>query len=154
MHNISLFRLYLMRAQYLLFSVGMGLIVWPGLIHHSKPWDLMTGVEQCMLGSFSALSLLGLRYPLQMLPLMLWELVWKVLWLGLIAYPAWAAGQMDHAMAETATEVIWVVTIPFVVPWPYVFDRYIRRPGNRWRRATEGTTYPPQAVCTTEERLQ
>jgi hypothetical protein len=37
----------------------------------------MEDVVQGMLAAFSALSLLGLRYPLQMLPLLLWEMLWR-----------------------------------------------------------------------------
>jgi len=73
MNEVSLFRLYLLRALYLLIIVGHGIVVWPGVIHHEKPWELMQGVVACMLVAFSALSVLGLRYPLQMLPLLLWE---------------------------------------------------------------------------------
>ena len=72
--DVSLWRLYLLRALYLLFAAGLGLTVWPGIIHHDRPWGLMEGVVQCVLGAFGALSLLGLRYPLQMLPLVFWEL--------------------------------------------------------------------------------
>ena len=55
------------------------------------------------------LSVLGLRYPLQMLPLLLWELVWKTIWLIVVAAPLWSAGSMDEATRSTAFAVLWVV---------------------------------------------
>jgi hypothetical protein len=133
MTEISLFRLYLLRALYLLIVVGLGLVVWPGVIHHEKPWELMEGVVACMLAAFSALSLLGLRYPLQMLPLLLWELVWKSIWLIVVALPLWSAGQMDEATWATASACLLVVIIPFVIPWRYVFAHYAKKRGDRWR---------------------
>jgi len=103
MNDVSLFRLYLLRALYLLIVVGLGIVVWPGVIHHAKPWELMEGVVACMLAAFSALSVLGLRYPLQMLPLLLWELVWKAIWLLVVALPLWSAGQMDESTWSVAS---------------------------------------------------
>ncbi|HTD06940.1 hypothetical protein [Undibacterium sp.] len=132
MTEISLFRLYSLRALYLLIVVGLGLVVWPGVIHHEKPWELMEGVVACMLAAFSALSLLGLRYPLQMLPLLLWELVWKSIWLIVVALPLWTAGQMDGSTWATASACLLVVIIPFVIPWRYVFAHYAKKRGDRW----------------------
>ncbi|MDQ0876168.1 hypothetical protein QFZ77_004827 [Paenibacillus sp. V4I3] len=80
----------MLRALYLHIIMGLGIEVWPGVIHHEKPWELMEGVVQCMLAAFSALSVLGLRYPLQMLPLLLWELVWKSIWLIVVALSLWS----------------------------------------------------------------
>jgi hypothetical protein len=41
MSEVSTFRLYLLRATYLLIFVGLGSEIWPGIIHHAKAWDLM-----------------------------------------------------------------------------------------------------------------
>lgn len=81
MTEISVLRLHALRAGYLLLVVGLGLTVWPGVIHHDRPWELMQGVVHCMLAALSALAILGLRYPLQMLPLLFFELAWKTIWL-------------------------------------------------------------------------
>ena len=80
MNEVSLFRLYLLRSMYLLIVLGLGLMVLPGSFHHEEPWELMEGVVACMLTAFW-LCQSGLRYPLLMLPLLLWELVWKTIWL-------------------------------------------------------------------------
>lgn len=134
MHHVSLFRLYLLRAMYLLVAVGLGaVVVWPALTRHGKPWELMEGVVQCMLVAFWALSLLGLRYPLRMLPVLLWELVWKSVWLIVVAVPLWSAGQMDESTWQMAASILMVVIIPFVIPWPYVFANYVRAPAEQWR---------------------
>lgn len=132
-NEVSLFRLYLLRALYLLIVVGLGIMIWPGVIHHDKPWQLMQGVVVCMLAAFSALSVLGLRYPLQMLPLLLWELAWKSIWLLVVALPLWRTGHMDQATWETTSECLMVVIIPFVIPWRHVFAHYLKKPGDRWR---------------------
>ena len=133
--EVSQLRLYLLRAMYLLIVVGLGVVLWPGIIEHSKPWTLNGGVVKCMLASFSLLALLGLRYPLRMLPVLMWEFVWKAIWLGIVAYPQWAAGTIDEATAATAMECMVAVLIPIVMPWGYVIEHYVRAPGARWRAA-------------------
>ena len=132
MTRMSLLRLHALRAGYLLLVVGLGLTVWPGIIHHDHPWSLPVGVVRCMLGALSLLSILGLRYPLQMLPLLLFELVWKTIWLTAIALPLWWADRMDAGAQETAIECLMAVIFIVVIPWRYVFETYVARRGDRW----------------------
>ena len=40
-----------------------------------------------MLTAMSILAFLGLRYPVKMLPVLLFESAWKLLWLALVAVP-------------------------------------------------------------------
>lgn len=133
MNEVSLFRLYLLRAMYLLIVVGLGTMVLPGYIHHEKPLELMEGVVACMLAAFWALSVLGLRYPLKMLPLLLWELVWKSIWLIVVALPLWYDGQMNESTWAMASSCLVVVIVPFVIPWRFVFSHYVKNRGDRWR---------------------
>ena len=133
MTRISLLRLYALRAGYLLLVVGLGLTIWPGMIHHERPWTLMQGVVRCMLAAMSALALLGLRYPIQMLPLLFFELAWKSIWLIVVAYPLWSAHRMDPDTLETAYECLIAVVFVIVIPWPYVVAHYLTGPGDRWR---------------------
>ena len=137
MYEVSLFRLYLLRALYLLIVVGLGIVRWPEVINQfiqqENSWELMDGVVACMLTAFSVLSILGLRYPLQMLPLLLWELVWKSIWLIIVALPLWSAGQMDESTWATAYACLMVVIVPFVIPWRFVFTHYVKKRGDRWR---------------------
>jgi hypothetical protein len=133
MNEVSLFRLYLLRGVYLLIVVGLSLVVWPGVIHHNTPWELMEGVVACMLAAFSALCFLGLRYPLQMIPMLLWEMLWKLIWLIKVSIPLWAAGQMDEATLTTTISILVVLVVPFGIPWRYVFAHYVKKRGDRWR---------------------
>jgi hypothetical protein len=71
MNEVSLFRLYVLRAMYLFIAVGLGVYLWPGVLNPQKHWELMEGQASCMLAAFSLLCVLGLRFPLQMLPVLL-----------------------------------------------------------------------------------
>src|SRR5579859_6770815 len=136
MIEVSVLRLYALRAAYLLLIVGLGVNIWPAIIHHDKPWDLMQGVVCCVLGAVSALAVLGLRYPLQMLPLLLFELAWKSIWLVVVAVPLWSTDQMDADTWETAKACLMGVIFPLVIPWPYVFANYVTQRGDQWRWST------------------
>ena len=135
MHQVSLLRLYLLRAVYLLIAVGLGIFIWPGVIHHDRPWDLMQGFVNCMLAAFGLLCAVGVRYPLQMLPVLLWELLWKTLWLIVVALPAIQSGPLSQAMMENLFAVGLVVLIPIVMPWRFLIDNYLKRPADRWSAA-------------------
>ena len=132
MNDVSVFRLNLLRAMYLLVVVGLGLVVWPGVFTSSGSWGLNQSVINCMLMAFSLLCALGLRYPLQMLPVLLWELIWKTAWLAIVAAPKMLAGTLDDATLGIAIQVVVVVLVPLVVPWDYVIANYFRKPGARW----------------------
>ena len=65
MPEVSTFRLYLLRATYLLIVVGLGFTIWPGILHPPKDLALMPGVVRSLLGAVSLLAILGIRYPLK-----------------------------------------------------------------------------------------
>lgn len=132
--DVSTFRLYLLRATYLLLLVGLALDVWPGVLRHPLSLPLMNGVVRSLLTAVSLLAILGLRYPLQMLPLLLFELVWKSVWLIAFALPLWSAHRIDANTQETVFACLMgIVIFPIAIPWPYVLDRFVRKPGDRWR---------------------
>ncbi len=131
MNEVSLFRFYVLRAMYLLIVVGLGASIWPGVLNPARHWELMEGVESCMLAAFSLLCLLGLRYPLQMLPILFWEVIWKTLWLILVPLPQWSAGHIDESIKPTIFAVSMVVLVYLAVPWPYVFTKYVKAHSER-----------------------
>jgi len=133
MHEVSLFRLYVLRAMYLFILVGLSFYVWPGLLHTETHWELMEGQVSCMLAAFSLLCILGLRYPLQMLPVLLWEVIWKTLWLVRVPLPQWMAGHLDESLKPTIFAVSLVVLVYLAIPWRYVFAHYLVARGDRWR---------------------
>ena len=133
MNEISLFRLYVLRAMYLIIVVGLGLTIWPDVLNPQKHWELMEGIETCMLAAFSLVCFLGLWFPLQMLPVLLWEVTWKTLWLILVPLPQWRAGHVDEALKPTVFAVSLVVLVYLAIPWDYVFVHYFKGRGDRWR---------------------
>jgi hypothetical protein len=130
--ELSLTRLHLMRGGYLLMGVGLALVKWPLLpAAHNLP--LYEGVTLCLLTAMSLLAFLGLRHPVKLLPLLLFESVWKLLWLALVALPKAAEGDLDAATSDTVFSCSLVVLILAVIPWRHVWRNYVLASGERWR---------------------
>ena len=130
---MSLPRLYFLRLGYLLMAVGIVVTKWPLLINHDVPWPLFEGVETCMLVALSLLGFLGLRYPLQMLPILLFELAWKFIWVAVVVLPLWTANQLDPATLKVFYSCLVVLIVAAVIPWRYVVAHYVTKRGDPWR---------------------
>lgn len=131
--EVSLPRLYLLRLGYLVIAVGLALVTWPLLVNHDQPWPLMDGVVTCMLVALSLLWFLGVRYPLQMLPVLLFELAWKFIWTIAVVLRLWTSDQMDPATLNVFYSCLVVVIPLAIIPWRYVVTHYVTKPGDRWR---------------------
>ena len=132
MNQVSLLRLYILRAMYLFIVVGLGTFLWPEILDPNRHWELMQGENSCMLAAFSIMSLIGIRYPLQMLPVLLWEVTWKTMWLILVPLPQLIAGHVDKALDPTIFAISMVVLVYAAIPWGYVYQRYILARSERW----------------------
>ncbi len=132
--ELPLYRLYILRASYLLIGLGQGSRTWPAIIHHVKPWDFWHGVGMSFFGALTLLSLLGVRYPVRMLPLMIFELAWKLIWTLVVWLPLWLAHSIDADTADNAISIsLGVVVVPLVLPWGYVWKNYVVAAADRWR---------------------
>jgi hypothetical protein len=133
MPEVSVFQLYLLRAAYLLLLVGLGITVWPTWVQHAS-WTLWHGVGKSVLTAVSLLAILGLRYPLKMLPLLFFEMAWKSIWLLGIALPLWVThSPIDADTAATIQACLMGVIFPIVIPWRYVFANFAQQAGDRWK---------------------
>ncbi len=132
--EVSTARLYLMRALYLLNVALVGSNVWPHLIDQSRSLPLMDGVAYSFYIALSTLSVLGLRCPLKMVPLLLLQLSYKVAWLLAVALPLSAAGALHADFAGAVQPFLVGAALDIVIiPWPYVVAHYLRTPGDRWK---------------------
>lgn len=135
MAEVSVLRLYLLRAMYLLIAVGMGPKMWSLII---SPPDMAADsktVVRAFFGALTLLCVLGIRYPLRMLPLLIFELLWKVIWVAAFGIPLWFAGSLDASGQETFGCMVGVILVPLVLPWGYVYRNYFKTPGEAWTKA-------------------
>lgn len=118
--------IYLMRALYGLMLVVLGQEVWGEILNHAGPWDPEEAVAWCVWAAFSSLSLLGLFHPVKMIPILLLEIFYKILWLVIVALPLWRSDTLAGSDAEDiAVGFMWVLLPIIAVPWGYVVRRYL-----------------------------
>lgn len=119
--------IYVMRLVFLLAFLIVGKDSWTNIIMHQGAWTPLDSVAFCMWAGYSTLSILGVFYTLKMLPLMLFLVFYKVIWLGAVAYPLWISNQLVGSPVEGLTHVFLWVILPLVsMPWGYVFTKYFR----------------------------
>ena len=147
MSDVSTFRLYALRAMYAFTAVGLALARWPAIVN-PPPGISHTGTVVAMfLGALSLLAVLGIRYPLKMLPLLFFELLWKVMWVVAWGVPLWSTQQLAPDSEQTLiSNLVGVVLVPLAIPWGYVFKQYVKAPGDPWRKqATVRAPTPPSS---------
>ena len=129
--EVSLVRLYVLRATYLLLVVGLGLTIVPALITHEPT---TRGVIPSLLGGVWLLAFLGLRYPVQMLPLLMFEFAWKAIWMLDFGLRQWFIGEMPSTFNDDFFAIaLGVILMPVVIPWGFVWHHYVKAPSTRWR---------------------
>lgn len=135
MLEISIFRLYLLRAGYLLLTVGLAIMIFPGIIHPPENLPHMNAVVRSLLGAVCLLAFVGIRYPLKMLPVLFFELVWKSIWLLAFGLRLWSANKLDQDTTETLNDTIFgIIVVLLITPWDYVFKHYLKASGDQWRK--------------------
>ena len=146
MSEVSTFRLYLLRAMYVFMAVGLAIFKMGPAILHPENLSPQDSVVICVLGAFALLAVLGIRYPLKMLPLLFFEFVWKSIWILTFGLPLSLSGGLDPNVSFGGTEtlvncLLGIVLVPLVMPWGYVLKQYLRAPGDRWGKQV--TVRPP-----------
>lgn len=154
-------RVTLLRVLYLIIIVGNGLMTAPQLLMPATSIADSHSVVNSMLGALMCLSILGLRYPTAMLPVLFWELAWKCIWLFNFALRTWLDGGLDAYAQGVAVAVgFGLIVVPLLLPWPYIFRRYVSWPGEPWRNppATPGgstrSTVSPHSPRKTSQQAE
>ncbi len=128
--EVSLARLYAIRAVALLGVYGLFTTVMT-LIDHAPD---ERGMLKAMISGLWVMCLVTIRYPLKMIPILLFELVWKLLWLVFFGIPQWWTGVGSPRLSEDLWSIgAFPLVCVLVIPWGYVWRHYVREPAERWR---------------------
>ena len=127
-NEVSKLRLYAMRVVFLLTFVAFVPGIWQEIIT-TTDWDPFYGVTVSFWAALSILSILGVLYPVKMLPLLLLQMSYKTVWLLGVGLPMWQQGNLDDA----ATGLLYanlggVILDVLVIPWVYVAKNYFYKP--------------------------
>ena len=104
-----------------------------------------------MLAALAFLAVLGIRYPVKMLPLLFFELLWKVLWVVDWGLPLWYTQPLAPDAQETLIScLVGVVLVPLVMPWGLRLQtvcagarRAVREAGDREHATARRAGYRP-----------
>jgi hypothetical protein len=131
--HVSTFRLYLLRAMYVFMFVGLAIVKWPAILNPPPGLSNAGSVVGSVLLAISLLALLGVRYPVKMLPLLCFEFLWKFIWvLGWGLPPLLTEQLTPEAEQMLISCLVGVVLVPLVMPWGYLFKQYVKAPGDAW----------------------
>ena len=139
MSDVSTLRLYLLRAMYVFIAVGLAIFKLAPAILHPENLSPQDSVVLSLLGALALLAVLGIRYPLKMVPLLFFEFAWKLIWVLAFGLPLLLSGGLDPNASFGGTEtlincLLGIVLVPLVMPWGYVLKHYLQAPGDRWGR--------------------
>ena len=132
-HELTTRRLNVLRFGYAFMGIGLVVVKWPVVVQDARSLPVMEGVVACLLTAMSLLAFLGLRYPVRMLPILLFEVIWKVIWIGAVAIPRLVSNDLNAEASDVLFSCSFIVVIVAVIPWRYVWRRYVRSPGDAWR---------------------
>lgn len=130
---LSARRLNVMRVGYAFLAVGLACVKWPILLQHARTLPAMASVEVCMLTAMSLLMLLGVRYPARLLPILLFEAAWKLLWFAAVGLPRAVAHDVTPRIGSVIVNCSLVVVVLAVIPWRHVWNHYVKARGESWR---------------------
>lgn len=121
--------IYLLRLFYFLIGAFVASSAWEQIITYQGPWDRYRAMAICVWAAYGTLSVFGLIHPLKWLPIMIFMILYKSLWLIIVAYPLWRANELAGSPAEEMTNLFIGVPVAIIaVPWKYVFENYIYTP--------------------------
>ena len=134
MPTVSLTRLYMLRAMYLVLFLLVPFMTAARIVYSGQSLAADDGwsFAACLLAAMSLLCGLGLRYPLKMLPLLFFEVIWKMIWMARVAAPLWISGKIDDALTQNSVALGTAMVVLAVLPWRYVVAHYISAPGDAW----------------------
>jgi hypothetical protein len=121
---------YLLRLLFILVFVIVASNVWRYILTYNGAWDPIKAAAWCMWGAYSIISFIGIIRPLKMLPIVIFEIIYKVTWLLIVAYPLWQQNELTKSSAEIMTqEFLWVLLPIVAMPWRYFFRTHIIKSG-------------------------
>jgi hypothetical protein len=124
--GVPLINIYLLKLLFTLMFLFLTYDSWTHILHHTGPWDPANSAAWFMWGSCSVIAVIGIRRPLKMLPIVLFEVIYKTAWLIVVAFPLYQRNQLTGTPAEGMAHNFMLVILPIVaMPWRYFFRTYI-----------------------------
>lgn len=109
------------------------------ILEGASEWNNWRGLGHSMLFTLAIMAIGGIFRPLAFLPIMLYEIAWKLVWLSVVALPPWLAGQEIPSIVNAKASLIGIAILLVLIPWKYVWWRYFKQPIEPWRRKAQAS---------------
>lgn len=134
--RVALWQTWGLRLIFVGMVTVLGFQQWSSILDGTADWSSWKGLGRSMLATLALLAVAGIFHPLKLLPLMLYEMAWKSVWLLVIALPAWLNGEPVPTIVNASASMIGIAVLTILVPWRYVWWRYVSQPIEPWRTNT------------------
>ncbi len=109
-------------------GVGLGILIMPNIMRSIFCWPgqdpIVLGVVGSVYLSFALLSILGLRYPLKFVPILLLQLSYKVVWFIGVILPILVAAKLPtYAILYVGIFATYIIGDLIAIPFSYVFAK-------------------------------
>lgn len=129
---------YLLRLVFFLTFFFVGKSSWTAILTHEGEWKALEAVAWSVWAAYSALSFLGVLKPLKMLPIVAFQILYKIIWLAIVAYPLWINDELIGSRYEEMTNSFLWVALPVVaMPWGYFCGTFFAKRRYRQETVTE-----------------
>jgi hypothetical protein len=121
MHQVGKVQLILLKIFYL--SIGISFLYLMTLnIFNSE----IASIGKSVVLAIVFLCFIGFFHPLKIIPLLLFSVAWKLIWLGVYVIPAYLGGGLDEFTKNILIPVsMGLVITSAVTPWRYVAKLYL-----------------------------
>ena len=118
--------IYGMRLIYILMATFLAMDVWTHIITYDQRWDPSDAMNWSVWAAFTFFAVIGIFHTVKMIPIMLLEIVYKTIWLILVALPLFLDGNLSDDTTDGMIYPFLFVILPLIfVPWGYVVKKYI-----------------------------
>ncbi len=105
---------------------GLGMLISPEKMQALLKWPAVEPISYGVLASlyftFGLVALLGLRDPLKFVPLLLAQLVYKIIYMAAVVSPLLIAGNFPaYAVGQAIIFLTYIIGDLIAIPFGYVF---------------------------------
>lgn len=136
--SVALWRMWGLRVIFAAMAIILGFKQWYYILEGTADWSSWKGLGHSMLATLALLAIAGVFHPLKLIPVMLYEMAWKTVWLLVVALPAWSNGQPVPTIVNVSSSMIGIAVLIILMPWQYVWWRYVSQPIEPWRLGRGG----------------
>ncbi len=126
-YDVSRLRSHFMRGLFALNFLSLFIDNWSQILFPSEQLDTLTGVTISFWAAFSLLNVIGIRFPIQMVPILLLQFLYKLAWIIGVYRPACQSNLVD----DDIQSFLWVCVAGvglnlLIIPWKYVYYNYFK----------------------------